>query len=159
MSSTNHFTTFFSILSCAGWLGMFTAKKSGKLWLGNCLGLVYHLALAPVIQSLPATEFVRMAGYFWIFGDALMDVCSINSLPEDNVWALRMGVHIPASIWIFGSSLNMPAASLAIGVILGTFLALHAVVGPILNKPKQKLFLFVMPTMTIWLSLIAYNSL
>ncbi|MET3709597.1 hypothetical protein ABIC65_000277 [Sphingomonas trueperi] len=146
--------TGFAFLSCAGWIAMFAAKKSGYLWLGNCLGLVYHIALAPVVQALPAPEFVRIAGYVWIFCDALIDVASINEMGDRQVWALRMGVHIPASIWIIGTSLQMPAFRLAVGVVLGGLLALHAVAGPALPGAKTKLFIFVLPAMTTWLCLI-----
>lgn len=145
-------------LSCLGWIAMFVAKKSGKLWLGNCFGIVYHMALAPVVQALPAPEFVRMAGYCWIFSDALIDVASINGMSEENVWALRMGVHIPASIWIVGSSLHMTAAPRSLGVVLGAMLALHAVVGPKIPDSKFKLFIFVLPCMAAWLGMIALGA-
>jgi len=158
MNLSTHYTTFFAVLSCLGWIGMFAAKKSGNLWVGNCLGLVYHIALAPVVQALPAEEFVRIAGYFWIFCDALIDVCSINGMAEDNVWGLRMGVHIPASIWIIGSSLQMTTLPFLVGITLGAFLAVHAVIGPKLDKPKFKLFIFVLPMMTVWLVLVAFRS-
>jgi len=100
---------------------------------------------------------VRIAGYVWIFCDALIDVASINGMGERDIWALRMGVHIPASIWIIGSSLEMPALSLTVGLILGGLLALHAIVGPALPNAKMKLFIFVLPAMTTWLCLIAFN--
>ena len=140
MNLHDHHISILAILSCVGWIGMFVAKKSGKLWLGNCLGFVYHIALAPVVQALPAPEFVRTAGYFWIFCDALIDVASINSMGENEIWALRMGVHIPASIWIVGSSLQMSTLPRAVGVVLGLLLAIHAVVGPKLPNAKFKLF-------------------
>jgi hypothetical protein len=141
-----------------GWIAMFAAKKTGNLWLGNCFGLVYHLALAPVVQALPALEFVRIAGYVWIFCDALIDVASINSMREREIWALRMGVHIPASVWIIGSSLQMRALPLAVGVSLGAALAIHAIAGPALPNAKMKIFIFVLPAMTAWLCLIAFSS-
>jgi hypothetical protein len=158
MNLHDNYTGLFAPLSCSGWIAMFAAKKSGNLWLGNCFGLLYHIALAPVVQALPAPEFVRIAGYVWIFCDALIDVASINSMGEREVWALRMGVHIPASIWIIGASLQMPVLSLAVGVMLGGLLALHAIAGPALPNAKMKLFLFVLPAMTAWLCLIAVNS-
>lgn len=154
----SHLTAAFAALSCLGWLTMFAAKKSGRLWLGNCCGIVYHLALAPVVQALPAPEFVKMAGYFWIFADALIDVAAINNLGENPVWALRMGVHIPASIWIIGSSLAMTALPRGLGVVLGALLAVHALVGPMIADAKLKLFIVVLPGMTAWLSLIAFNA-
>lgn len=138
---------------------MFAAKSTGHLWLGNCFGILYHLALAPVVQALPAPEFVRIAGYLWVFCDALLDVASINGMGERDIWALRMGVHIPAAVWIVGSSLQMPAPSHAVGVILGGLLALHAVAGPSLRNAKMKLFIFVFPGMSTWLCLIAYQQL
>lgn len=148
----------FALLSCSGWIAMFAAKKSGKLWLGNCFGLLYHIALAPVVQALPAPEYVRVAGYVWIFCDALIDVASINNMGDREIWALRMGVHVPASIWIIGTSLQMRAFSLAVGFMLGSVLALHAIVGPALPNAKSKLFIFVLPAMTLWLCLIAGSS-
>lgn len=158
MNLHHHPISLFAIVSCLGWVGMFVAKKSGRLWLGNCLGLVYHLALAPVVQALPAPDFARMAGYVWIFCDALIDVASINGMKEDDIWALRMGVHIPASIWIIGSSLQMAGSSRALGVVLGALLTLHAIIGPKIPQAKLTLFLFVLPAMTAWLSLIALHS-
>jgi hypothetical protein len=158
MITQSQLVTAFATLSCLGWIAMFAAKKSRRLWLGNCFGIVYHIALAPVVQALPAPEFVRMAGYFWIFGDALIDVASINGMNEDNVWALRMGVHIPASIWIVGTSLGMPTLPQYLGMVLGVLLALHAVVGPRIPDSKFKLFIFVLPCMAAWLGLIAFNA-
>lgn len=157
MNPIINYVTCFALLSCVGWVGMFAAKKSGNLWLGNCLGIVYHIALAPVVQALPAAEFVRMAGFFWIFCDALIDVASINGMGEDDVWALRMGVHIPASIYIIGSSLQMPPVSLAVGLLLGALLAVHAVIGPKIPRSKFVLFVLVLPLMAVWLGLIAYT--
>jgi hypothetical protein len=156
MNLHDNYTGLFALLSCTGWIGMFAAKKSGNLWLGNSLGLVYHIALAPVVQALPSPEFVKMAGYVWIFCDALIDVASINALGESETWALRMGVHIPASIWIVGTSLQMAIIPLAVGIVLGVLLALHAIAGPKLPDAKQKLFIFVLPAMTLWLGLIAF---
>lgn len=137
---------------------MFAAKKSGNLWLGNCFGLLYHIALTPVVQALPTAEFIRVAGYVWLFCDAVIDVASINGMGEREIWALRMGVHIPASIWIIGSSLHMPTASLVVGVVLGSLLALHAIIGPAIPDAKMKLFIFVLPTMAAWLCLIGFSG-
>jgi len=153
----DHIRTF-AALSCFGWIAMFAAKKSRRLWLGNCFGIIYHTALVPIVHALPAPELVKMAGYFWVFADALIDVASINGMSEDNVWALRMGVHIPASIWIAGASLGMSTLPCAVGVNLGLLLAAHAIVGPKVPDAKFKLFIFVLPTMVIWLSLIALNG-
>lgn len=92
------------------------------------------------------------------FCDALIDVASINSMSEKNAWALRMGVHIPATIWIIGSSISMAPVPRSVGIVLGILLALHAIFGPKIPDSKFKLFIFVLPLMTLWLTLIAYHS-
>jgi VIT1/CCC1 family predicted Fe2+/Mn2+ transporter len=150
-------TSICASISALAWMGMFLAKGSGNLFLGNCLGIIYHLALAPVIAILPAIEWVRMAGYIWIFSDAVIDVASINKLSEENVWSLRMGVHIPAAVWIVGSSAKLSTLPMAVGIILGVLLGIHAIVGPYIPKPKEVLFAFVFPLMTVWLGSIAFT--
>ena len=142
-------------ISCFGWIGMFFAKKKINLFIGNCLGLVYHLALLPVVAFLPAPEWIKAAGFFWVLCDALIDVASINKMSEENIWALRMGVHIPASIWILGASISMNFPGLAIGYVLSLLLATHAIVGPYIPKSKKVLLVFVLPLMTAWLIFIS----
>ncbi|PSJ37909.1 hypothetical protein C7I55_19550 [Sphingomonas deserti] len=41
---------------------------------------------------------------------------------------------------------------------MGTVLALHAAVGPALRAAGTKLFIFVLPTMTVWLCLVALGA-
>ncbi|MFZ3231859.1 MAG: hypothetical protein WA160_16755 [Pseudobdellovibrio sp.] len=152
----NHINVgMLAAISCFGWIGMFVAKKKINLFTGNCLGLVYHLALLPVVASLPAPDWIKAAGFFWVLCDALIDVASINKMSEENVWALRMGVHIPASIWIFGTASSMSFPGLAIGYALSLLLATHAIIGPYIPKSKMVLFVFVLPLMSAWLLIIS----
>jgi hypothetical protein len=127
-------TSICASISALAWMGMFLAKGRENLFLGNCLGIIYHLALAPVVEILPVTEWVRIAGYVWIFSDTVIDVASINKLSEENVWSLRMGVHIPAAVWIVGSSLKLSTLPMAVGIILGVLLGIHAIINPYIPK-------------------------
>ena len=152
------FTTFLPLLSLAGWLSMF-ALKHKSLWAGNMAGLVYHLALIPLVEHLPGGMAVKFAGYLWLFMDALIDLCSINHMSEKNVWALRMGVHLFAGIWIFGVSWGLGGFALAIGLVLSLGLLLHA--SCLADHPQSKMILgvFVVPIMSAWLLVLQYLAL
>lgn len=145
---------YLPLLSMGGWIAMF-ASKHKSLFLGDCMGLLYHLALVPVVALLPGSVEIKFAGYLWLFSDALVDMASINGAGQQNVWTTRMCVHLVASIWIIGASLGMSGAALFIGVALGAGLFLHALLGPRIDKTKQVLGVFVVPGMIAWLLSIA----
>lgn len=63
---------YLPLISLAGWLTMFAMKRR-SLFAGDCAGLVYHLALLPVVRLLPGGPEVVFAGYLWLFSDALVD--------------------------------------------------------------------------------------
>lgn len=146
---------YLPLLSMCGWIAMF-ASKHKSLFLGDCMGLLYHLALVPVVALLPGSAEIKFAGYLWLFSDAMVDMASINGAGHQNVWTARMCVHLPASIWIAGASFGMTGAACFIGVLLGAGLFLHALLGPRIEHTKQVLFVFVFPGMIAWLLSVAY---
>lgn len=138
------------IVSLAGWLSMFGLKHR-SLYAGDVAGLVYHLALIPLVDHLPGGPEIKFAGYLWLFLDALIDVVSINHIGEKIVWALRMGVHLFAAIWICGTSWEMGGPAMWIGLPLGAFLAAHAIALADVKNSKAILGIFVVPVMSAWL--------
>lgn len=138
------------LVSLGGWLTMFGIKHR-SLFAGDIAGLVYHLALIPLVQHLPGGPEVKFAGYLWLFLDALVDVVSINHIGEKPVWALRMGVHLFAAIWIGGVSWGLGGAAMWIGLPLGGFLALHAIFLADVRNSKAILGVAVVPAMSAWL--------
>ncbi|MBI1417953.1 MAG: hypothetical protein GC146_12085 [Limimaricola sp.] len=141
---------FLPLVSLAGWLTMF-AIKHRNLFAGDLAGLVYHLALIPLVQQLPGGPVVRFAGYLWLFLDALVDIVSINGIGSDIAWALRMGVHLFAAVWICGASWGLGGPSLWVGLPLGLGLALHAIFLAKVPNNKAILGIFVVPMMSAWL--------
>lgn len=131
------------------------ASKHKNLFLGDCMGLVYHLALVSVVALLPGSVEIKIAGYLWLFSDAMVDMASINGAGHQNAWTARMCVHLPASIWIVGASFGMTGPALFIGVPLGVGLFLHALLGPRIKNTKQVLGVFVFPGMIAWLLSVA----
>lgn len=149
------YVKYLPLLSMCGWVSMF-ASKHKSLFLGDCMGLIYHLALVPVVALLPGSAEIKLAGYLWLFSDAMVDMASINGAGHHNVWTARMCVHLPASIWIAGASLGMTGVACFIGVPLGAGLLLHALFGPFIKNTKQVLGIFVVPGMIAWLISVAY---
>ncbi|WP_424812769.1 hypothetical protein [Roseococcus sp. YIM B11640] len=145
---------YLPLLSMCGWIAMF-ASKHRSLFLGDCMGLLYHLALVPVVALLPGGSEIRFAGYLWLFCDAMVDLASINGVGHQGTWAARMCVHLPASVWIAGASFGMAGAARFIGVPLGAGLFLHALLGPRIKHTKQVLGVFVFPGMIAWLLSVA----
>lgn len=143
-------------LSAAGWVGMFAAGGAGQELVGHYAGVVYHLALLPVIAALPIPEgmsWSRVAGFVWVLGDTMLDVAVINGLSGDDQWALRLGIHLSTAVWITGASLASRRSFRWVGLALAASLAGHALVGPYV--PEAVLALTAFPLMLAWLILIA----
>ncbi len=60
-----------------------------------------------------------------------------------------MGSHLPAAIWIAGTSLEMHRYGVAVGLTLALVLGIHALVAPLV--PKWTLLPSV-PLMVLWLT-------
>ncbi len=135
-------------VGAAAWVLMFALKRPNRVLLGNYILIVFHLVLLPVVSALPASEWVKASGYVWILLDTALGVAEINGLSESDVWALRMGSHVPAAIWIAGSSFAMHRYGLVVGLALAIVLGVHALVAPLV--PKWVLLPSV-PLMVMWL--------
>jgi hypothetical protein len=153
---SSHILVVLPLVSLAGWLCMF-ALKHRSLFAGDLCGLVYHLALIPLVQHLPGGPEIKFAGYLWLFMDALVDMVSINHIGEKNVWALRVGVHLFAAIWICGVSYGLGGLSPWIGIPLGLFLAGHAIFLADVKQSKAILGVSVVPLMSAWLLTLAWH--
>jgi hypothetical protein len=133
---------------------MFIVKRPKYLLFGNYVLVVYHLLLLPVVSALPAAEWIKAAGYIWIFLDTALGIAEINGLKPDDVWALRMGSHIPCAVWIVGSSFGMHRFALITGLVLGGILGIHALLAP--RVPKWAL-LPAVPVMFLWLLMAGHQ--
>ena len=150
----NHRTLrLFAGISAIGWIGMFAGGAAELPYLSDLFGVVYHLALIPVLLALVAPIWAKGAGFFWIMADTALNVASINGLGAENIWALRLGVHIGAALWILGTSMNMRPFARVVSIALGGSLALHALIAPAL--PQAVLALVIFPLMVVWLITLA----
>ncbi|CAM5256014.1 hypothetical protein [Streptomyces griseomycini] len=53
-----------------------------------------------------AAPWAKAAGYGWVTSDVLAGMLVINDVPHDTAWAVRLGGHVLAGVWIVSSSLG-----------------------------------------------------
>jgi len=133
----------------------FFTVKSGTVW-PEYPGVLFHLALLPLVAHLRAPSWVRSAGYGWVTIDVLAGILAINGLAFDTYWPIRMGGHVLAGVWLIGTSLGRrQQATRIIGVLTGLDLGGYSFVGNV--APRT----FVYPAgilLVVWLTLLAVNA-
>jgi hypothetical protein len=133
----------------------FFTVKSGTVW-PEYPGVLFHLALLPLVAHLRAPSWVRSAGYGWITIDVLAGILAINGLAFDTYWPIRMGGHVLAGVWLIGASLGCQRlATRIVGVLTGLDLGGYSFVGNV--APRT----FVYPAgilLVVWLTLLAVNA-
>ena len=120
---------------------------------GEYLGVFFHLSILFLVSRLEAAPWAKAAGYGWVTLDVLAGILMINEIAYDTAWAVRLGGHVLAGVWIVSSSLVSRAWPVtAIGVITGLWLGAYSFVGNVL--PEE----FLRPAgilILVWFALLA----
>ncbi|PRY23326.1 hypothetical protein [Pseudosporangium ferrugineum] len=128
------------------------AVDPGGVW-AEYPGILFHLAMLLLISRMRAPEWARAAGYGWITIDVLTGVLVINAVSDDLTWAVRLGGHVLAGVWIVTAALLTRWLPIRIvGALCGSFLALYSFGSAFL--PEQVLYP-ASPLMLTWLALLA----
>ncbi|PMR59566.1 hypothetical protein C1A38_18955 [Verrucosispora sp. ts21] len=102
---------------------------------GEYLGVFFHLSILFLVSRLPAAPWAKAAGYGWVTLDVLAGILMINAVEYDTAWAVRLGGHVLAGVWIVASSLvsySWPVR--VVGVLTGLWLAGYSFVGTVLAE-------------------------
>ncbi|HET9906542.1 MAG TPA: hypothetical protein VFQ23_07870 [Anaerolineales bacterium] len=97
-------------------------------------GLIFHLAMLPVIAALPAPLWAKVSGFTWVVVDNMLILLSFYSAREEIVTPLRMGVHLATATWIFGASMSHTGALRWVGFIVVIAMAGVSLIGPFLGN-------------------------
>ncbi|XTZ14505.1 hypothetical protein ACQSSU_23900 [Micromonospora echinospora] len=120
---------------------------------GEYLGVFFHLSILFLVSRLDAAPWAKAAGYGWVTLDVLAGILMINGIEYDTAWAVRLGGHVLAGVWIGASSLvshSWPVR--AVGGITGVWLAGYSFVGDVLAEE------FLRPAgilILVWFALLA----
>ncbi len=111
------------------------------------------LRLTILVSRLEAAPWAKAAGYGWVALDVLAGILMINEVAYDTAWAVRLGGHVLAGVWIVSSSLVSRAWPVTVvGVITGLWLAGYSFVGNVLPES------FLRPAgilILVWFALLA----
>lgn len=130
----------------------FAIAEPGVAW-PEYSGILFHLAFLLIIARLDAPEWARAAGYGWIVLDVLTGILTINELPYDLTWPVRMGGHVLAGVWLITASVYAPRLPVKIvGILAGIFLGGYSFVG---NFAPLELIYPSSVLLIAWLLLIA----
>jgi hypothetical protein len=120
---------------------------------GEYLGVFFHLSILFLVSRLEAAPWAKAAGYGWVALDVLAGILMINDVAYDTAWAVRLGGHVLAGVWIVSSSLVSRAMPVSVvGVITGLWLAAYSFVGDVLPES------FLRPAgilILVWFALLA----
>ncbi len=120
---------------------------------GEYLGVFFHLSILFLVSRLEAAPWAKAAGYGWVALDVLTGILMINDIPHDIGWAIRLGGHVLAGVWIVSSSLVSKAWPVTVvGVVTGLWLGGYSFAGDVLAEP------FLRPAgilILIWFALLA----
>ncbi|MFE9750171.1 hypothetical protein ACFYOT_35120 [Saccharothrix saharensis] len=102
---------------------------------GEYLGVFFHLSILFLVSRLEAAPWAKAAGYGWVALDVLAGILMINDIQYDTAWAIRLGGHVLAGVWIVSSSLVSRAMPVTVvGVVTGLWLAAYSFVGNVLPE-------------------------
>jgi hypothetical protein len=96
----------------------------------SCLGVAFHLALLPVVASLPGRDWAKASGYGWIVVDIVSNVMAINGVADAQVLGVRLGGHIAAAVWIAAVSYGRRGSTRVLGLGLALWLFGYSFAAP-----------------------------
>ena len=97
-------------------------------------GLIFHLAMLPVIAAVPAPTWAKASGFTWVVVDNMLVLLSLYNAGGEIVMPLRMGVHIATATWIFGASMSNTGALRWVGFLVILAMAGVSLMGPFLGS-------------------------
>jgi hypothetical protein len=120
---------------------------------GEYLGVFFHLSILLLVSRLDAAPWAKAAGYGWVVLDVLAGILMINDISYETAWAVRLGGHVLAGVWIVASSLVSRSWLVRIaGLVSGVWLAGYSFVGT--TVPEE----FLSPAgivTAVWFALLA----
>lgn len=101
----------------------------------TAFALIFHLAMLPVIEALPAPAWAKASGFTWVVVDNMLVLLSFYGAGEEIVTPLRMGVHLATATWIFGASMMAHEGAFRwVGFLTVVAMAGVSMIGPFLGN-------------------------
>ncbi|MFB7085727.1 hypothetical protein [Streptomyces sp. NPDC056296] len=133
----------------------FVIAEPGVKW-PEYTGVFFHLAILLLISRMSAPDWAKAAGYGWIALDVLTGIMTINDVPYEITWPVRLGGHVLAGVWIVMSSAHARQRSLRIiGGLTGLWLGAYSFIANV--APEPVLYPASM-LIIVWFTLLALHE-
>jgi hypothetical protein len=97
------------------------------------LAVAQHLLVFPVVATLPAAAWARVAAYAWLVGDMGTDLAQLAGAPRSIYLAVRLVVNVLAALWIGAAAWRAHGATRGIGVFVALDTAAYSALGPFVS--------------------------
>jgi len=114
-------------------------------------GLIFHLAMLPVIAALPSPSWAKASGFAWVVTDNMLIMLSFSGHGGDINLPLRWGVFIALTTWIFGASWTQSGAFRWVGLVVAIALLGASLGGPFAGEAAEKLIMPSGPFLAAWI--------
>jgi len=114
-------------------------------------GLIFHLAMLPVIAALPSPSWAKASGFAWVVTDNILVMLSFSGQGGDINLPLRWGVFIALATWIFGASWAQNGAFRWVGLLVAIALVGGSFGGPFAGEAAEKLIVPSGPFLVTWI--------
>jgi hypothetical protein len=104
-------------------------------------GLIFHLAMLPVIAALPSPSWAKASGFAWVVTDNILVMLAFSGHGGDINLPLRWGVHIALATWIFGASWVQSGTFRWIGLLAAIALVGASLGGPFAGEAAENLLI------------------
>jgi hypothetical protein len=100
---------------------------------GAALGMLFHLSVLFLVSRMPAPDWARAAGFAWLALDITSGAMTLNNVPYDIAFPVRLGGHVLAATWIITAALLCrPRSERILGVVVGLWLGIYTFFGSVL---------------------------
>ena len=114
-------------------------------------GVIFHLAMLPVIAALPSPSWAKASGFAWVVTDNMLVMLSFSGHGGDITLPLRWGVFIALSTWVFGASWFQEGVFRWVGLLVAIALVGGSVGGPFAGEAAEKLIVPSGPFLVTWI--------
>ncbi len=117
------------------------------------LAVVQHLVVFPVVATLPAPRWAKVAAYVWLVVDMCTDILQFGGVSKAIYLVLRLAVNLLAALWIASASWPISRAIRYVGVFVALDFACYSFVA--LLSPLS--FLVALPSLVllpVWFGLV-----
>lgn len=128
---TNRRASYFAFASFGAlFVNMILTIATGNTQMFEFFGPLYRVLLLPVVFCLPAPDWAKFSGWFWIMLDSSLNIGTINGMSPELAHDLRMGAHLGFGVWAVSVAICASGFLRIAGLLVGIVTPAYSFVAP-----------------------------